>query len=185
MSPFSSFIIQTCGIRKTGVFGAILGASGLLSSSFVGLPEILYVTFGVCVGTGSSLVFIGSISILGHYFDKRIGLANGIAWSGGALCTIALTFLLKYGLKFYGFKWTLRFLSVLFASLIICSLSWKPQIRKPSSDSQTDNTLITKLCNKTIWRNNIFIVWVVAMSIGFTGYLVAEIHLVSNFIACT
>ena len=163
----------------------------MLSSSFISHPEVLYVTFGVCVGIGSSLVFISSVTILGHYFNNRIGIANGIGWFGGAVYTISLSFVLKYLLRIGGVPWMLRFLACMFASLLLCTLAWKPQTSDKSNteieddesskrNSKCINKLKLSLCNGTIWRNKVFIVWVVSVVVAKLGYAVAEVHLVRN-----
>ncbi|KAF6041463.1 SLC16A10 [Bugula neritina] len=51
---------------------------------------MMYLTYGVMFGIGSSFIYSGSLVILGHYFKKRMSLVNGIVTTGSAIFTIGL-----------------------------------------------------------------------------------------------
>ena len=53
-------------------------------------------------GTGASLVYTPSLTILGHYFKKRLGVVNGIVTAGSSLFTIGLSFMNQHILENYG-----------------------------------------------------------------------------------
>ena len=53
-------------------------------------------------GTGASLVYTPSLTILGHYFEKRLGVVNGIVTAGSSLFTIGLSFVNQHILENYG-----------------------------------------------------------------------------------
>ena len=104
---FLSFLVgmlaDKIGLRLTSVIGGTLATLGMALSA-VGYRriEVLYVTYGVMFGTGSSLVYTPSLTILGHYFRKRLGVVNGLVTSGSSIFTIGLSFINQYILETHG-----------------------------------------------------------------------------------
>lgn len=66
--------------------------------------NILYPCYIVSTG----LVFFSSISVTAQYFEKRRGLANGIAVAGSGIGGLALAPLIRMLITEVGFRWTLR-----------------------------------------------------------------------------
>ncbi len=69
-----------------------------------GSLEVLYVTYGLCVGFGINLILSADCTIIPQYFNKKLPLASGIALSGVALGQLVFApvdeFLVnKYGLN--------------------------------------------------------------------------------------
>nr|KAG5703943.1 hypothetical protein BaRGS_020540 [Batillaria attramentaria] len=77
-SMVSGILADRLGIRTVGLIGGLLALVGMLCSAFVQNILLLYLTYGVIMGTGFSLAYTPSLAILGHYFKRRIGLANGL-----------------------------------------------------------------------------------------------------------
>ena len=197
LSPASSLLIQYVGFRITAVFGTALGSLGLLLSSFTNRIEILFLTYGVCLGLAMAIMLIPSYAILPHYFKKRIGLVNGIVALGGAVFTIILPFLWRIVLREFGVEWMLRILSGLFASLMLCAIIWKPQFpinttkKKSNVDNEQQNEaqkdvqlsgasrFISSLCNRRIWHNRQYVIWAISMPVFFLGFGVPQVHIVS------
>ena len=90
------------GLRCTALLGALLASLGMgLSATFPHSYPVLLTCYGLMFGAGSSLVYTPSLTILGHYFSKRLGLVNGLVTAGSSTFTIGLSFLnhrlLEYG----------------------------------------------------------------------------------------
>lgn len=51
-------------------------------------------SFGVLFGVGASLAYVPSLAIIGHYYKKYIGIANGIVTLGSSLFSIAMPYVL-------------------------------------------------------------------------------------------
>ena len=154
----------------------------MMSSSFVSTIELYYFTYGMLLGAGSSLCYTPSIVILGHYFNKRLGIVNGIVSVGSAVFTIFLPILMVYSLEEVGLQWTLRLLSLFHVGLMACVLTWKPQFSSKSVASSEDKpkkSLLSQLCNVRIWKNKGYRVWATAVPIAFLGYFIPFVHLVS------
>lgn len=88
--------------------------------------EILYLTYGIMFGAGASLVYTPSLTILGHYFKKRMGIVNGIVTAGSSIFTIGLSFVNQHILEHHGLEPCLQLLASLTAILILCSFTFTP-----------------------------------------------------------
>lgn len=73
------------------LIGATLSGLGLLASSFADSVYILYVTFGLLFGFGSSLCYSCSLLILPRYHTTYWSLAHGIALAGNGLGGLGLS----------------------------------------------------------------------------------------------
>merc|ERR1719430_780854 len=124
---FLSFLVgilsDKIGLRATAVLGACLATLGMGLSAAFGYKqvEVLYFTYGIMFGAGASLVYTPSLTILGHYFKKRMGIVNGIVTAGSSIFTIGLSFVNQHILEHHGLEACLQLLASLTAILIICS----------------------------------------------------------------
>lgn len=190
MCTVSSILSDRLGIRPTAVVGAVLATIGLIATAFIQQLELLYLTYGLILGIGSSMVYSPSLVILGHYFKKHMGLVNGIVSFGSSIFTIALTRILPYLLSVVEIKYCFLFLAGLHFMSIIFSLSWKPLFRKEdhlaaltlSTESVYEHcndccTWTKKFLNVKIWRNRAYVTWVVSLGIALFGYFVPFFHL--------
>ena len=64
----------------------------------------LYLTYGVVFGAGATLTYTPSLAIIGHYFKRHIGLANGLVAAGSSVFSIVMPLLLQILLKKIGVR---------------------------------------------------------------------------------
>ena len=192
LSPIASILVDRFGIRRTAFTGALLATAGMLASSFVNQLEVLYLTYGLLLGIGSSLIYNPSLVILGHYFKRHLGIVNGLVSFGSAVFTIVLPFLLKETLRSIGLQNTMRMLAGFLSLLMIGSLTWKPlfEVRHTELDHYLSSTSIKatargfrqwikKFLNVNIWKNKSYVIWAICLPISFLGYFIPFVHLVS------
>ena len=55
----------------------------------------LYLTYGVVFGAGATLTYTPSLAIIGHYFKRHIGLANGLVAAGSSVFSIVMPLVLQ------------------------------------------------------------------------------------------
>jgi len=94
-SPMAACMIKKRGHRMTMIIGVFISSLGLLiAGGYIHLSSIhktppnilvLHLTVGVMVGLGFGLIYLPSIDILKLYFDRKLGLANGIGAAGSGL----------------------------------------------------------------------------------------------------
>jgi MFS family permease len=78
-------------------------------------------SFGVLGGLSACCLFTPSVSTIGHWFNKRQGLATGLACTAGGIGGILFSFITLYLAPKIGFPWTMRIIG--FISLGMCSVA--------------------------------------------------------------
>ena len=84
----SGRIVDKKGPRIALVIGGILYGSGLILSSFVHSPKMLYLTYGILVGSGVGFVYVCPLSTLIKWFPKYRGMITGLSvavFGGGSI----------------------------------------------------------------------------------------------------
>lgn len=72
------------GPRFTTVIGAALYSGGILLSSQVSAPSMLYVTYGLMAGAGVGFIYVCPLSTLVKWFPDHKGTITGVATAGFA-----------------------------------------------------------------------------------------------------
>jgi MFS family permease len=91
MSPLIGRMMDRAGPRAVMELGVALMAGGLLLAPLTTQPWHLYATIGVLVGAGSvCLGYSGQSLFLPNWFNRRRGLAMGLAFAGVGIGSITL-----------------------------------------------------------------------------------------------
>ena len=163
------------GPRKVAAVGAVIAAIGMFSTSFVRRVELLYLTYGVTLGIGSSLLMTPSLLIPSHYFDKKLGLANGISTFGNALFAATLPFLLVKLLARFELN-TFMILSGFYVVSFFATLTYRTRTKVKSGWRCARGR---SLIDRKIWRNRKYVIWLVAVILNHFTMYVPIMHLVS------
>jgi MFS family permease len=107
MAPLVGGLIDRFGPRRVITPGILILAIGLMISSRIeSLPQF-YIYYGVVAGAGISCIGIVSYSaILAHWFEKKRGLASGIAVSGMGVGTFLLVPMSQSFISMWGWRMT-------------------------------------------------------------------------------
>ncbi|KAJ8723281.1 hypothetical protein PYW08_003193 [Mythimna loreyi] len=181
LSPLSGVLTGVLGIRLTAVLGGIIAtAAMILSSFFVYNVSVLYFTYGVMYGLGASFAYTPSLAILGHYFQKRLGLVNGIVTVGSSIFTVIMPPLMEYMIKTHGLPWLFRLLSVFTLGTAICGFIFKPSpsiVLKTAREDDSLKSLLKSVVNVQIWKNKKYRMWALSMPVALFGYFVPYVHI--------
>lgn len=141
----------------------------------------MYFTYGIVFACGCSFAYQPSLVILGHYFNKRLGLVNGIVTAGSSIFTITLPIVLSGLLENVGIKNTMRVLCILMFVLMLAGLTYKPLLPVKSTTSQTGRRCppMNKFFNINIWKSLGYRIWAFGVPAALYGYFVPYVHLVS------
>ncbi|WAR28885.1 MOT12-like protein [Mya arenaria] len=90
--------------RKVVMLGGLIGGIGLALCGLLFSIEWVILMFGCLYGFGNACLFGNGLVMLGQYFKKRRGLANGLALSGASIGQFALPPLLQFLLDTYTLK---------------------------------------------------------------------------------
>jgi len=108
--------------QRTGIaVGALVMGTGLVLTSFVHQLWLGYLTYGVGVGVGTACGYVPMVAAVGSWFDRRQGLAIGVAVSGIGIGTLAGAPAATALIGLYGWRHTyLIFGIVSFLVLAVC-----------------------------------------------------------------
>lgn len=132
-------------------------------------------------GLGAALAYTPSLSILGHYFKKYLGLVSGFVTSGSSVCTAIFPFVLTPLLK-NGLQVTFCVQAAMALFIIACSLIYKP-LRPPiplpkAKRGQSElNVFMRSLVNVENWKKKRYIIWAVSIPVCLIGYFVPYVHM--------
>ena len=185
--PLSTRMCERYTCRTVGCIGAFLCVFGLAMSSFAKSLEVMYVTYGVTWGLGTSLCYFPTLIILLQYFDTKLALVNGVILSGSGLGTLVMSSSMQFILQRVGLFHSLRILALINALTFICALTFKPvakryvglqrELHHPSKYQKENKN--GKM--RSIWKEKSYIAWIAAISTFTLGYFVPLLYLVSSF----
>jgi MFS family permease len=70
------------GNRTTAFAATILATLGLVLSAYANSIWFMYVTFSVMTGLGLGISYMPGVKAVGEHFDKKRGIAMGLACAG-------------------------------------------------------------------------------------------------------
>jgi MFS family permease len=120
MAPIVGTLIDRFGPRRIVVPGILVLSLGLGLCSTIETLSQFYLYYGVIVGVGvTSIGIISYSSILAHWFEKKRGLASGIAVSGIGLGTFFLVPVTQSFISMWGWRMTFSVLGGLFLIILL------------------------------------------------------------------
>jgi MFS family permease len=114
-------IFDRYGLRVVIIPGSIGMVASLMCLSISTEYYQFLLSFGVLGGLSACCLFTPSVSTIGHWFNKRQGLATGLACTAGGIGGILFSFITLYLAPKIGFPWTMRIIG--FISLVLCSIA--------------------------------------------------------------
>ncbi|XP_077541928.1 monocarboxylate transporter 10-like [Haemaphysalis longicornis] len=181
LSPVASLLADKFGARLTVVCGGLIGTLGLLLSAWAFRVPYLWATYGGLLGVGSTMAYAPSLAVLAHYFNRRLGLANGVATAGSSVFTALLPLPLSAMLSSIGLANTFRVMSVLMLTVAICGATFRsPVVVQAWEEEDKEPVGCCDVLNRSIWKNRRFVVWVVSIPLALFGYFVPYVHLVQH-----
>ena len=127
MCPFASIFTDKFGCRITAVIGGCFALIGVFTSSLVKSVEIMYITYGFVMGLGFAISYQPSLFILGTYFEKRLGLANGLVCFGSSVFTVVLPLITRKILNSFGFAPCIWFQTAIVFIMFVGGFTYRPR----------------------------------------------------------
>ncbi|KAM9181014.1 monocarboxylate transporter 8 [Dugong dugon] len=185
-SPIVSIFTDRLGCRITATAGAAVAFIGLNTSSFTSSLSLRYFTYGILFGCGCSFAFQPSLVILGHYFQRRLGLANGVVSAGSSIFSMSFPFLISMLGDKIKLVQTFRVLSTFMFVLMLLSLTYRPLL--PSSQDtpskrgvrtlrQSFLAQLRKYFNMRVFRQRTYRIWAFGIAAAALGYFIPYVHL--------
>ena len=182
MSAPSSILVDLIGSIKTGIIGSAITSSGFIASAFcLDLPlPIQFLTFSILTGIGQALLMTASFSILPHYFDKKIGLANGLMNAGGSIIVIITSIGMGYMLEHFSLKTTYLVIGGCFFSSFFTSLLYKSQITRETTISF--KARVKESLGIDILKSKKFLIWSFTAIFGAYGFSIPILTMACIFL---
>jgi MFS family permease len=132
LAPIVGGLIDRFGPRRVIGPGILVLTIGLILCSLVNTLFQFYIFYGLIIGVGVTCIsIVPYTAILGHWFEKKRGLASGIAVSGMGLGTFILVPLSQHFINVWGWRFTFVILGVLVLIVLlplnVALLRHKPQ----------------------------------------------------------
>lgn len=169
----------------------------LTCSSFVDNMKLLFFTYSLLFGLGSSCVFSAGLVVISQYFKKRQSLATGLLTGGHGGGVLIMGPTLEALIRAIGWKDAYRIMAGV--AFVLCSLSitFDPNVEKDAEEKEkgereeikegeNDNLIRTKMkkvFDFSVWKVPPVIAIVLAACVVEFGHFVPQIHLVSDYIA--
>ena len=207
----SGALVRRFGCRVTTLLGGFLCTLSLGVSSLVKSIGMLYLTYSVLYGLGTSCVFSASLNIISKYFKKRRSMATGIVTCGQGGGVLILAPILQTMIDAVGWQNTYRIMAGVVPVLCLSGLTYSPHVQdedvvnsvleedaKSNSaeglpkKQETHEVLAERessvekekkgwLVYITVWKEPKFVATVISASVMMFSHYVPQIHLVSIF----
>lgn len=99
-------LTDTAGPRLVTLFGIVVVAAGLALAAFSGELWQVFLAIGVGLGVGVGFVYVPAIASVQPWFDKRRGLASGIAVTGIGVGTLVVPPIAAWMIEWGGWRAT-------------------------------------------------------------------------------
>ncbi|XP_022793943.1 monocarboxylate transporter 12-like [Stylophora pistillata] len=177
----SGALISKFGCRVTALLGAFLCALSLGVSSLAKNILVLYFTYSVLYGLGTSFVFSSSINIISKYFKKRRSLAMGILTCGQGAGVLIMAPVLQMMVDAYGWRTTYRMMAGVVFLICLTAVTYSPNVE----GEDTEETSAEKEDEKrgcyidvSVWKEPKVLVLIVSSTVIMFGHYTPQIHLV-------
>ena len=189
----SAALITRFGCRITTLIGGAFCVVSLIASSFVENMMVLFFTYSLLFGLGSSCTFSSGLVVISQYFKKRQSLATGVltAGHGGGVLIMGPT--LEALVRTTG-CWQTTYRIMAGVAFVLCSLAvtFDPNVESDDENSikeedegaceeeEKDEKAATekKLIDFSVWKEPPVIAVIVAACVVEFGHFVPQIHLV-------
>ena len=189
LGPLTSMLVNRLGCRLTAILGGLLGSIGLLLSSFASSIYVIYGTYSVLFGFGGSCIFVSSYVVTSQYFERNRSIATGILASGTGLGVLGMAPVLQGLLDSFDWRKTYRLTAAIYSAVCVLGLTFSPVLantaereneRLEDLDEEEGRKIgkSTKWIDFSVFKEKVFVVLTLSMSIAFIGHLTPRLHLV-------
>ena len=200
LGPLTSMLVNRFGCRITALVGGLTCVSSLLLSSLPSSILVMYVTYSVPFGFGSSCLFVSCYVVVAQYFDKKRSIATGIIASGTGLGVFAVAPILQALLDAYDWRITYRITAGIFSVVFLLCLTFDPsdvkkeereqmkeerraeqeheEVEMPDEQIWRTAEKPRKWLNFSIFKEKVFVVATLSFTVALLGHHIPRLHLV-------
>ena len=155
LAPVVGGLIDRFGPRRVVLPGILMLALGLVLCSTVDTLTQFFLLYGVVMGSGITCIGIVTYSaILAHWFEKKRGLASGIAVSGMGLGTFFLVPVSQSFISMWGWRMAFILTGALVLAVLLPAnalfLRHKPEDVGQCADGLRDDGTFENTCSSSV-----------------------------------
>jgi len=188
LGPLTSILVNRFGCRPTAMLGSLTCVGSLLLSSLPSTITIMYITYSILFGFGSSCLFVSSYVVASQYFDKKRSIATGIIASGTGIGVFAVAPILQALLDAYDWRVTYRVTAGIFSVVCFLCLTFDPAVLQKEENKKKEEELTEKAAgterqpqnwlNFSIFKEKVFVVVTLSFTMAELGHHTPRLHLV-------
>lgn len=179
LGPLATSLCERFGCRIVAICGGLICIAGLLLSSLVTNLVLLYFTYGLMFGSGTSLCYFPTIIVLSKYFKRRIAVVNGLVTAGSGVGTLVIGPVVQVLFLRFGVPNTFRIVAGIFSLVILCGATFRPVPAKYSQyNGRTEGREAKGLFDCSVFNNKGYVIWIASLATFQLGYFVPFVHLV-------
>ena len=172
--------------RYVTMFGALIIAAGLASTSFAESIFIYFWTFSIMVGFGISCVRTANFLVVAKYFRRWKSVSTGILTAGTGFGEIVFSPLTQILVVNFGLVNSFRYLAAMVFTCGFLAVVYDPDVQEIEDDYvslENENCDAgyddANIVDCSMWRAPPFIIFSLASMMKSAGTYVVLIHLVS------
>lgn len=126
LGPLCSFLCNKFSCRHVVIVGSLIFTVTLIMTAYAPNLETVFITFGFLGGFGRSLTYAPAVMMVGIYFNKKRGVAVGLATSGVGFGSFAAPAIVELAFHFYGYSGGFYILACFAINLCIAGMLFRP-----------------------------------------------------------
>ena len=126
VSPLACALVAAYGCRPVCVCGGVLTGMSLAIASIAQSVVGLSVIVGLLSGVGLALVYVSSLFVVTIYFERRRGLAIGLAVTGSAIGALAFPPLIEWLDETYAWRGSLLVAGGICLHIAVAGMLYQP-----------------------------------------------------------
>ncbi|XP_062584240.1 monocarboxylate transporter 10-like [Saccostrea cucullata] len=126
LGPICSFLCNKFSSRTVVITGSIIFTVTLIITAYSPSLYVNFAVFGFIGGFGRSLSYAPAVTMVGTYFNKRRGIAIGMATSGVGFGSFAIPAVVEVAFHFYAFTGGFYILACFAVNLCVCGMLFRP-----------------------------------------------------------
>ncbi|KAI8992621.1 major facilitator superfamily domain-containing protein [Pilobolus umbonatus] len=174
-SPIVHILMSFINIRKLMIIALIIHTLGLQLSAISTTIWHLYLTQGVLYGLGAAVSYTVSMIITSQWFDKRKGLALGLASAGSGFGGLVFPYVMTTVNNRLGHQWTYHVLGFICFILNMFNLIVMRE-KVPTTKVKKSLSSIIKL---EVLKDTNFVLFILASNVLLTAYYIPFFYLPS------
>ena len=193
ISPFACALVTTYGCRPVAVCGGMLTGLSLAGACLATSVSVLCVIVGVLSSVGLALVYISSLFVVTIYFDRRRGLATGLAVTGSGVGALVFPPLIEWLNELYAWRGCMLIAGGICLHIAAAGMFYRPlSVLKPVRDASGDiqnvsclkrlaaecRQILASMCGRTVLTSCPFVVFCVANFILFLWVSIPYVYIV-------